>query len=276
MPAKIYLTLYTVQKDWNQDPIGTLEKVKEMGYEGVEFGLDIRNPALSDIAAKLQELNLPAVSTHINLDAMTAQGDEYFRWMEKLGIRFLVIPWLDDDRIPGGDRYPQTKEAITALLKRCEGKGITLSYHNHNFEFEKVNGVCKEDILLQDIPALKAQLDVCWCTVGGQVPAEYILHYGHRMPTLHLKDFSASQSLEGIKLFDLLGENDQAEAEKTRLETNFSFQPVGYGKVDFPAIFQAADAVGVKWMGVEQDASPDRPPIEAAELSLAYIRDNYL
>ena len=275
MPAKIFLTLYTVQNDWEKDPLGTLEKIREMGYDGVELGIDFEEPVLDAIAAKLKELGLPAVSTHVNLDDLRTKWDTCLSRIKKLGIRYLTIPWLDECRIPGGSDYADTKEFIANLAKKCGDEGIILSYHNHNFEFEKLDGVCKEDILLQDNPSLSAQLDVCWCSVGGQAPAEYIRHYGHRMPTIHLKDYYAANNQAGMKLFDLLGNNDQAEADETRRESGFSFRPVGMGRVDFLEVFKAADEVGVKWMGVEQDASLDRPPMEAAKLSLKYIRENY-
>jgi sugar phosphate isomerase/epimerase len=95
------------------------------------------------------------------------------------------------------------------------------------------------------------------------------------MVTMHLKDFSLAKQVEGVKLFDLLGQGGVAEAQAKREENGFAFQPVGYGKVDFPSIFKAIDETGVCWAGVEQDASPDRPPVEAAKISIDYIRSHY-
>ena len=274
MPARIYLTVYTVQQEWDKDPIGVLEKIKAMGYEGVEIGLDFEEGLFNEIKDKLKELKMEAVGAHIGLDDTISKTDFYFKRMRELDMKYLGIPWLPGECIPGGGKYERTKAKIRYMAERCRLEGITYHYHNHNFEFEKINGVCKQDILLQDIPELRTQLDVCWCAVGGQDPAAYIRHYGHRTPVLHMKDFSVRGNVSGAKLFDLLGQNDSAEAEKTRKEVDFKFQPVGMGQVDFPSVFQAASEVGVKWMGVEQDDSPDRPPMEAAGLSIEYIRKN--
>jgi len=275
MSAKIYICAFTVQQDWDRDPIGTLEKIKEMGYEGVEMGLDYEEGLFNAIKDKLAELGLEAIGAHVRLDDAVARTDFYFSRMKQLNMKYLGIPWLDDDCIPGGSRYAETKAKIRYMAERCRQEGFVYYYHNHNFEFEKVNGVCKLDLLLQDIPELRSQLDVCWCTVGGQDPASYIRHYGHRMPVLHLKDFTANGDVSGVKLFDLLGNNDAADAEKTRNEYGFRFQPLGLGQVDFPSIFKAADEVGVIWMGVEQDASPDRPQMEAARISMETIKKTY-
>ena len=269
------MTVYTVQQEWERDPIGVLGKIKEMGYEGVEIGLDQEEGLFNAIKSRLAELGLAAVGSHVGLDEVISRSDFYFGRMEQLKMKYLGIPWLSADCIPGGGRYEEAKAKIRYMAELCRLRGVVYHYHNHNFEFEKVNGVCKEDILLQDVPELCAQLDVCWCAVGGQDPAAYIRHYGHRMPVLHLKDFSVKGGVSGAKLFDLLGQNDAADAERTREEAGFKFQPVGLGQVDFPSVFKAANETGVVWMGVEQDASPDRPPMEAARLSVEYIKEHY-
>jgi len=276
MAAKIYICVYTVQQEWEKDPVGTLAKIKEMGYEGVEIGLDFEEGTFQAIKSKLAELGMSAVGAHINLDDAVARTDFYFDRMRQLQMKYLGIPWLSDDCLPGGGRYAQTKAKIRYMAERCRLEGFVYQYHNHNFEFEKVNGVCKLDLLLQDIPELIMQLDVCWCTVGGQDPASYIRHYGSRMPVLHIKDFSAKADVAGMKLYELMGKNDGGDAEQTRGGAGFKFTPVGMGQVDIPSVFKAADEVGVAWMGVEQDASPDRPPMEAARLSYEYIKKTYL
>ena len=275
MSAKIFLNVYSIQNDWDSDPIACLEKMKEIGYDGLEFTLNIEETLFEKVLAKMKELELIAVSTHIEFNDFVARTDYYFDRARKAGMKYLMIPWLEQSRIPGGENYVQTKGDIVKLAAWCAAKGFTLCYHNHDFEFKKINGVCKQDILLSDIPELDTQLDVCWCVVGGQNPADYIRRYGDRMPTLHLKDFSVEGDIYGVKLFDLLGQNDAAEAAETRNECGFKFQPVGMGHVDFPSIFEAADEVGVKWMIVEQDTSPDRPALEAARLSFNYISANY-
>jgi len=275
MPAKIAINDYTVKKDWDTDPVRALEKIKEIGYDGIEFSIDIDEPVFQEIAAKLIKLDLQAISTHVGFDDMQINGDLYFCRMHQLGIQYIGIPWLAENQIPGGERYNKTKESIEVFAKRCKAAGVSLFYHNHDFEFNKINGVCKQDILLNDIPSLLVQLDVCWCKVGGENPAEYIRRYARRTPMIHLKDYTLKSDAPAERLYDL-HEIDGADAAAAFREANgFSFQPVGMGCVDFESVFRAADAIGIKWMVVEQDASTDRPPMEAAMLSLEYIRKNY-
>ena len=275
MAAKIYLTVFTVYQDWVADPLGTLEKIKQMGYDGVEIGLSGDDAQFCAIKDKLCELGLEAVGTHTMLDDAIARTDYYFDRMKQLGMKHLVISWLPNTRTPGGGQYCETLLKLRYMVERCWREGINFHFHNHNFEFEKVNGVCKLDIMLQDVLDLGLQLDVCWCAVGGQDPAAYIRHYGHRAPTLHLKDFSVPGRICGNELFELVKEVEGEHADVTRERAGLKYQPLGLGQVDFPAVFKAADEVGVAWMGVEQDASPDRPPMEAARISIDYIKNTY-
>ena len=274
MAAKIYLCSYTIAQDWVTDPMGSLEKAKEMGYEGMEIGIDDEEQLFIDIRDKMKELELVAIGTHIHIDDMISRTDFYLDRMKQMDMKYLGLPWLADDCLPGGSRYDETKSKIRYVIERCKQEDIIYHYHNHNFEFEKINGVCKQDILLQDIPNLFFQLDVCWCTVSGQDPATYIHHYGHRISVLHMKDFKATEDVSQKKLFDLMGQNDEADADTTRNSSGFEFQPVGLGQVNVPSVLNAAKEVGVVWLGVEQDASLDRPPMEAARISIENIKNH--
>jgi sugar phosphate isomerase/epimerase len=272
MHAKIALVTYTVREEWAADPIGTLERIKGLGYEGIEFGLDLDDAAFEAVAAKMKELRLEAVMAHLPLDDILQNEKRYVKRMKDTGMKSVAIPWMEEERLPGGARYAETREAMAALAKRFNAEGLSLGYHNHEFEFKKVEGKCKLDILLEDIPDILAHLDVCWCTVGGQNPAEYLKRYRGRVPVIHLKDFSAQGLTEGARLYDLMGQDASADVKKPG---GFKFQPVGMGVVDFQAIFQTAAEAGVEWMSVEQDLWYEREPMETARLSLEYIRANY-
>jgi sugar phosphate isomerase/epimerase len=47
---------------------------------------------------------------------------------------------------------------------------------------------------------------------------------------------------------------------------------VGYGCQNFPAILEAAEESGAKWIIVEQDLSLTRPALEAARMSIDYLK----
>jgi sugar phosphate isomerase/epimerase len=272
MQSKIFLASYTIAQAWETDPIAALDQIAKMGYEGVEFGVDLDEHLYQEVKTHMAQLGLIAVDTHIAIDDMADNFSFYLPRVKDLGMKYVIIPWLDENRLPGGTQYAETKKRISQLISQFSNEGITLCYHNHNFEFEKIDGVCKLDILLGELPLLKSQLDVCWCEVGGQKPEEYIKRYGSRMPLIHLKDYRSKQNVAGVKLFDLLGLGNNEEAQITRESYGFEFQPVGDGVVNFAPILASSQEAGIAWLGVEQDASLDREPLEAAKRSIDFLR----
>ena len=161
-------------------------------------------------------------------------------------------------------------------IRRCRGTlgtvakklGITLLYHNHDFEFLKIDGKYALDILYDSVPAdlLQTELDTCWVNVGGENPADYIRKYSGRSPVVHLKDFTGSKS---ENMYELIGIEKKAEAAPQK----FEFRPVGSGKQDFPAILAAAEDAGAEWVVVEQDnPSMGLTPLECAAKSRAYLK----
>ena len=109
----------------------------------------------------------------------------------------------------------------------AKGYGIQLLYHNHDFEFMKVDGKYALDELYDSVPAdlLKTELDVCWVNIGGENPADYIRKYAGRCPVVHLKDFFGTKS---ENMYELIGIKSTAP----KRPTDFEFRPVGSGMQD--------------------------------------------
>jgi sugar phosphate isomerase/epimerase len=72
----------------------------------------------------------------------------------------------------------------------------------------------------------------------------------------------------GEPLYELIG----LEEKKAARQGSFEFRPVGHGLQDIPAILQATVESGAEWIVVEQDNSVGRPALDAAELSIRYLR----
>ena len=68
-------------------------------------------------------------------------------------------------------------------------------------------------------------------------------------------------------MYELIGIEKKEEAKGT-----FEFRPVGHGMQNIPAIIEAAEASGAKWLVVEQDRSIGRTPLEAVQMSIEYLK----
>lgn len=266
----VALQLYTVRDAMEADFLGTLTQVKEMGYDGVEFaGLFGVEP--KQINEWCKTLGLTPISAHVPLAEMLEDVDKVIADYKTIGCEYIVVPYVTEERRPGGELFLQMVDEIRAIGEKATAAGLTLLYHNHDFEFDKLeNGQCGIDYLYENVPAeyLQTELDQCWVKYAGYEPVEYLQKYSGRSPVVHLKDFYKSGEQEGDP-YALIGLNEDEKKENTA----FEFRPVGYGIQDIPAIIEAAKAAGSKWLVVEQDQpSMGKTPIECAQTSIEYLK----
>jgi len=262
---KIALQLYSVRDDVENELKGTLEKVKDMGYEGVEFaGLYGHSP--EQVRKWLDEIGLVPVSAHVSIDELNADLAGTINTYKIIGCKFIAIPWLDQPRRPGNPGFNQVKKDITLIAAECKKQGITLLYHNHDFEFIKIDGEYALDILYKEIPDLQTQIDTCWVNVGGEDPAAYIRKYTGRAPVVHLKDFAGRKS---ENMFALIGMN---ESKSKTASGDFEYRPLGNGLQNVPSLLSAAADAGAGWAVVEMD-SPGMglTAMECAKKSMDYL-----
>ncbi len=267
----IALQLYSVRNDMAQDFKGTLQKVKDMGYDGVEFaGLYDNSP--EDIKAMCAEIGLTPISAHVPLADMLADVDKVISDYKTIGCEYIVVPYVTEERRPGGELFMQMVEEIRAIGEKAKAAGLVLLYHNHDFEFTKLeSGEFGLDYLYNAVPAdlLQTELDECWVRYAGQDPVEYLKKYSGRAPVVHLKDYY----VEGEQVGDpyaLIGLNE----DEKKANTAFEFRPLGYGVQDVPALVKTAEEVGSKWLIVEQDQpSLGKTPIECVEMSIEYLKN---
>lgn len=252
MSLPIAVQLYSVRDSMEENFVETLKKIKEMGYDGVEFaGLFGNSPDY--VRGVLDTLGLVPVSAHVPLDEMLADPEKCFADYQTIGCKFVAVPYVTPERRPGAEDFEKTVGEIAHLGETARKYGITLLYHNHDFEFVRVDGEYGLDVLYSKIPAdyLQTEIDTCWVNVAGVDPSEYVLKYTGRAPVVHLKDFNISGKLPD-KLYALIGLDEEEDNNKEE-KGSFAFRPAGHGMQDVPAILDASVRAGAGWIVVEQD-----------------------
>ena len=270
MKLPVAVQLYSVRDEMEKDFYGTIEKMKELGYDGVEFaGLFGQNP--SEIKAFCEKTEIVPISAHVPYYDMLADPEGVLADYAEIGCKYVAVPYLTEECRPGTDGFDATVEGIRKIGEAAKKLGIQLLYHNHDFEFVKLGDEYALDVLYSTVPAdlLKTEIDTCWVNVGGENPAEYIEKYTGRAPVVHLKDFRMSGKTGG-KLYNLIGIDDGGEEEA---EEAFSFMPVGYGAQDMPEILSACEKAGAEWVVVEIDSPPKgETPLNSVKLSREYLK----
>lgn len=263
--------VYSVRGDAEKDFAGTMKKIKKMGYDGVELaGLYGLTP--EQVRDAIREAGLVPLSAHVPYVELAADMEKVVSDYETIGCQYIAVPYLTPEYRPGTEAFPNVVETIDRIGECCNRHGIVLMYHNHDFEFQtRIDGMYALDYLYKTVPAdrLQTEIDTCWVNVAGENPADYVRKYTGRAPVVHLKDFWKKEGKSG-KMYELIGIKDDGNGEAE--EKTFGFMPVGYGQQDIPSILQASLDAGAKWVVVEQDASDERPPLEAIAMSREYLK----
>jgi sugar phosphate isomerase/epimerase len=249
---RVGLQLYTVRDDCARDFKGTVKAVAQMGYEGVElagnFGLTAQ-----EVKALMADCKLEIAGNHSPLDDLRYKLDEVIEWNQAVGNQRIICPWLPEDfQKRGAEGYREAGQILDGVGAKLREKGMSLSYHNHSFEFSGKEG----DLYFLDVlyassspQNLKAEIDTYWVEHGGCSVIDYLKRYAGRIELLHIKDML----------------NDE----------NRSFAEIGAGILHWDKVFAAAPEAGVEWYLVEQDLCAG-PPLESARKSLEFLKSKGL
>lgn len=248
-----------VNEELKKDLWGTLNRLADMGYQGIETGPALFEQAgveLKDAREKLQEIGLEVVAIGARKESLQEDPDSHFAKAEALGCNRLVFYW---GPVESKEQLLKDAADYDALGALCRDRGFDLMYHNHEHEFQKIDGKYALDILMDatDPDNFKVNLDAAWILYGGADPVEVIKKYAGRCPVLHVKDFV--QLEEGY-------ETASAPREKAK------FTEVGTGVLPLQAVVDAARSAGVEWVTVEQDRLRDLPPMESVRVSFENVK----
>ena len=248
MTVPIGLQLYTLREAFAKDFEGTIRQVAEMGFVGIEpwGGL------MTDIAAKKKvydDLGLTVTSVHYQLP-VGEHKNKVLDDVAQLGCTDVILPHISPDYFANEAGVKTVADLLNEANKVGQANGLTIHYHNHDFEFQMLNGRPAIEHLIEQVdPAVKFELDAYWIQVGGYDPAEFVRKMGNRSPLLHIKD----------------GPADNRESDMTAL---------GTGAIDIPALI-AAGGEHTQWVLVELDRCTT-DMMTAVRESYAYLTNNGL
>jgi sugar phosphate isomerase/epimerase len=236
----IGVQLYTIRDLVREDMASTLDAVAEIGYQEVEFaGYFDNNPV--EIRSWLDGAGLAAPAAHVMLSPETLGPtlDD----ASVLGHHYLVVPWIPPDMRQTLDDYRRVADGFNEVGLALREAGFQFAYHNHDFEFESMDGQVPFDVLLEetDPDLVQIELDLFWITHGGGDPFDYFARYPGRFPMVHVKD---------------------------RL-TDGTMVDVGDGTIDFPTIFADSKEAGIEHYFVEHDQPGE--PMESIRQSFEYL-----
>jgi sugar phosphate isomerase/epimerase len=254
--SNIGLQLYTLRTDLAKDLEGTLKKVAAIGYKEVElFGYNdgkFFGKTPKEFKAILDGLGLNPVSGHYGAgvqmkDQKGTLSNDWQRAVDDaaaIGQKYVNCAYLTDGERKSIEDYKKYVDLFNKSGEVAKKAGLQFGYHNHDFEFKKMDGQLPYDLIASTDPNLvKLELDLYWIVKAGLDPVDLFKKYPGRFPLWHVKD---------------MDKGDQ------------SFAEVGTGSIDFKKIFDARKIAGLEHFFVEQDVAK-RPALEAIDISFKNV-----
>lgn len=239
---RIGVQLYSVRDAMEDNVESTLARVAEIGYSEVEFAGYFDRTA-QQIRSVLEQNGLASPATHLSLEILENDWDSTLEFAQTVGHNYLVVPSLPEDDRSSLDSFRAAAEQFNRLGERAAEAGLAFAYHNHNFEFEPIDGQIPFDVLLQETdPALVAfEMDLYWITEAGGDPFAYFSEHPGRFHLVHVKDRTPDGEMVAV----------------------------GAGSIDFAALFAHSDQAGIRHYFVEHDNPTD--PFESIAASYRYL-----
>jgi sugar phosphate isomerase/epimerase len=236
---KTGLQLYTVRSKMQEDMPGTLKKVADTGYKEVEFaGYFGHGPA--EIKKMVADLGMTAPSAHIQRAPDAPPGPQaMIDDALTAGHEWLVWPWFPpEERTPIG-KWKEHADTFNTFGALCAKSGLKFAYHNHDFEFQPLDGQRPYDVLMAntDPKVVHFELDMYWCKKGGADLVDTLTKYAERIKMVHVKD----------------------------MLPNGEMTDVGLGIIPFAAIFAAPGTAKIEHYFVENDDT--KTPFESIAIS---------
>ncbi len=249
----IGVQLWSVREDMKEDPQGTIKAIGDMGYKFIEaagYGDGMfYNMEPVEFKQLVEDNGMKFLASHTGQDLPDEENwEETMAWWDEAieahvaaGVEYIVQPWMGSAGYDSLEGLKKFCDYFNAVGEKCNEKGIRFGYHNHDGEFEELEGEVIYDFMLRNTDPEKVmfQMDLYWVVEGGADPVDYINNYPGRFELWHVKD--------------------EAEVGAS-------------GNIDFERIFNHAEQSGMEYMIVEVEKY-NYEPLESIRVSLEYLQN---
>ncbi len=255
MFEKIGVQLYTVRDimTTEEQTDDTLKKIYDLGIREVQ--LSGGSIGVENVKKLCDKHSLTAVSAGFDLDKILHSHEETMDLHKRLGLTDINISFLPPPLRESKEIVLNFINEVNAAAKVYAKNGFKISYHNHHFEFFRIDGTKTIlDLLIENLDPETTTflLDTCWLAVGGGDVRSYIEKLGSRCNIIHLKDMMFKN--DGGKFVGMYTE-------------------VGNGSLNFKDIIKTAEDAGISHFLIEQDGDfIEGDPLKSLEVSVNNLK----
>ncbi|MCM1119307.1 MAG: sugar phosphate isomerase/epimerase [bacterium] len=224
----------------------TCRKVSEIGYKIVQISGTPLGAA--EMKTVLDRYGLEVVTTHRSFEDFQKDLREIMDYNRTLGCKLCGIGSMPAWARESEEKLSRFIHEANEMAVQLEKEGFYFGYHNHAFEFAKIDGIFIMDRLIEETNphSFRFIVDTYWLQVGGMDPVSFIGKLGERAMAIHFKDLKAN------------------------IDNTTEMAEIGEGNLNWDGIIEACEKAGVEWALVEQDVCR-RSPFEALKISYDYL-----
>jgi sugar phosphate isomerase/epimerase len=173
------------------------EAVRSLGIHTIEAwcGAVPNNPAqagmsLDDLRSRLDAAGMKLGCGHLTVNEFDDRYDEWKQLLLDYGSRCWVVPFAKAETL---DEWLGFLPKFREMASRLATDGLTLGYHNHHMELEKLGDKYVMEHLLDGMPELQAQFHIGqFLPERGVALPDWIRTYEGRICALHVNDADSS------------------------------------------------------------------------------------
>ncbi len=244
MKPLISLQLWIVQDACQENFEEVLTKVKEYGYDGVEFA-GYYGCSAEEIKKTLAELSLKGSGAHISFESLRDDFEKTINFEKEIGNQAVIVPYMGADSL---EEWTEKILALKEIAKKVNSEGLVLGYHNHDHEIMDIPDVNILEKMVEMIPDIQLEVDTYWLSYAGVDVLAWLKKYQKNIKWLHLKDMLVT------------GE----EKESTE---------IGQGILPIESYLNWAKNANLEWVVIEQEAFQKLTPMESAAVNVKTLKE---
>lgn len=259
----------------------TMQKMKAAGYDGIELcgfmihpaglmvrlmtkaaGMPVGKGGRLDWKGLVKDSGLQVVSLHTDLGSVERDPAAVAAEAKDFGTKYAVITGMYRFAYGEEKAVRDLAERLNRAGEAVRKEGVSLLYHNHNCELQRVSSTRRGyDILLEetDPAAVNFEFDSYWFAEGGADPLEWMERLGSRMKLWHINDRGAR--LAGPAMTPIL-KTDSAE--------------LGTGNMPLEALAEQAKRANVEAVVLESHRNwVEKSPVKSFQVSAEFLNGHF-
>lgn len=230
------------------------------GARDIEIVQNLSSESADEMKSLLTKYNMKVTSNHIQLTSFENDLNGIVDYNKKIGNKALVVPNLDEGIRPkDAAGWAAMGNKLKNIASQLKSEGMTLVYHNHNYELTRFGNKYALEIMLDAAgPDVKSELDLAWVARAGADPVDVLKRLHGRVYAVHAKD-----NVEGMVGFKM---EDYDKIPQS------GFADVGSGVLNWEEIIPAVYASGAELYLIEHDNPRDAAQTIAN--GMKFLKDN--